>query len=94
MAKVTVGTISELLFRSKEGSATAPDIFSVRLAPGAAGFLYLELMGTAATTTSYWIDENAGMSFSLVGGQYVNAVTDTGTVEVRIFGPQTATYGS
>lgn len=96
MASLTVTTTDKLAFKSLEGASSVNDSVAIRLAPGATGTVYIErsTKGTAADTdTSFFITGTEVYSATLVAGEQVRVVTDSGTVEIRIDANDSGEFG-
>lgn len=93
MAKINVGTSSELLYKSVEGTASNPDNVAIRLSDGS-GKVYIEQRGTASTTTSFYIQDTDIFSVTMVAGDYINAIVASGSEDVLVTAPPTGVFGS
>lgn len=97
MAALTVTTSDQLVYRSQQGSATNNDSVAIRLAPAETGTVYLERSskGTPADdSTSFFISGAEVYSATLVAGEEIHAVTDSGTVDIRVDANDSGEFGS
>lgn len=98
MASITVGTTSELIYTSNEGTATNPDSVALRLVDGS-GTVYIERTNSgqnaaASASTSFFIKDAEIYATDLVAGDRLNAIVASGTEVIRVTGPASGTFGS
>lgn len=93
MAEIVIGTTSELVVRSVEGTVNNPDSIAIRLVD-ASGTVYLEKKAAAAVASSFFIKDAEIFSDTLVAGDEIRAVVASGTEAIRVYAPQTCNFGT
>lgn len=98
MAKVHVTTTSRLAVKSNEGTQARPDAVQMRVVPSGTGTVWIKRTSggkntVADTTTCFYFTETEAYEATLVAGDEINVITDSGTIDIVIDGDESMTFG-